>query len=127
MSPESKAGMGKRAAVNFGKAELDRVKDRIDESTEGFKFEAAQKIESLAEQIRHLGEDSKAHAEAGSIARRLERTADYLRYRPTSDIAEDALDTVRESKAFWIAAGLLVGILIYRSVRAHSGVEVPTD
>jgi hypothetical protein len=117
MSPESVTGIGKKVAQNYGKAEFGRIKDHLDESTEGFKLEAAEKIEALAEQIRDLGQRLETDQEAGKIARHLEKTADYVRFRKTTDIGTDAVSAIRESRAFWIAAGLLVGILIYRSTR----------
>jgi len=123
MRPESIGDIGRKTAKNIGKAEIDRTKERVDESTEGFKVQAAQRIEALAEQIRDLGRDLDYGGEAGAIARRLERTADYLRYRPTSRIGSDALELIKENKALWIAAGLLVGMLIYRSTQSRSKPE----
>lgn len=117
MSPESAGGIGKKVAQNFGKAEFERVKERVDESTEGFKVEAAEKIEELAEQLRNLGHRFESDNEAGKIARQLERTADYVRFRKTTDIGEDTVAMIKESRAFWIAAGLLVGMVIYRAVK----------
>lgn len=93
-----------------------RAEARIDEATESFRREAAAKMESLAEQIRELGGRFDRHAEAHHLARRLERSSDYLRYRPTSRIAGDALDTVRNSPVVWVGGGLLAGLLLYRVV-----------
>ena len=112
--------VGKKVAQNFGRAEIGRVKDQVDETTEGFKIEAAGRIEDLAQHIRGLGDTLHSEREAGKIARRLEKTADYVRYRKTSDIGKDTVSMIRESKAFWLAAGLLVGMIIYKSARLKS-------
>ncbi len=91
-----------------------RAEKRIDEATEDFRREAAAKMEALAEQIRELGGRFDRHTEAHHLARRLERSSDYLRYRPTSRIAGDAWDTVRRSPVVWVGGGLLAGLVVYR-------------
>ena len=73
-------------------------------------------MEALADQIRELGGRFDRHTEAHSLARRIERSSDYLRYRPTSQIAGDAWDTVRSSPVVWIGGGLLAGLLAYRLI-----------
>jgi hypothetical protein len=93
-----------------------RVEDRFDQATEDFRREAAAKMEALAEQIRDLGGRFDRHDEAHGLARRIERSSDYLRYRPSSEIAGDAWDTVRRSPVVWIGGGLIAGLLVYRAV-----------
>jgi len=93
-----------------------QAEEKFDQATEAFRREAAAKMESLAEQIRELGGRFDRHAEAHGLARRIERSSDYLRYRPSSQIAGDAWDAVRKSPVVWVGGGLLVGLLLYRTM-----------
>ena len=104
------------AAETVARGTAVRAEERLDEATESFRREAAAKMEALAEQIRELGGRFDRHTEAHHLARRIERSSDYLRYRPTSQIAGDAWDTVRKSPVVWVGGGLLAGLLLYRAM-----------
>lgn len=105
---------GKAVAKGVVHGQFDRATGRFDESTQKFKGAAAGKIESLAEQIRELGDQFEHGGEANAIARRLEKTADYIRYRPTSDVAADAWDITKRYHLLWWAGGLLAGVVAIR-------------
>jgi hypothetical protein len=87
--------------------------------TDRFKDEAAERVEGVAGQLRELGDRFDRRHEADALARRFERTADYLRYRPTAQVAEDAWRGLRESGALWVIGGLAAGFVVYRVVRNH--------
>jgi len=106
-SVKKTADIGARGAV-------DRLEKRLDSATDEFKQEAAKKIDGLAGQIRELGAKLDRHDEAHAVARRLERSSDYLSYRPSSRIAADSWETVRENRLLWVGAGVVVGCLAYR-------------
>lgn len=109
---------GAAAAVARGtvRGSASRAEERIDDATDSFRQEAAARMEALAEQIRELGGRFDRHTEAHHLARRIERSSDYLRYRPTSQIAGDAWDTVRRSPVVWVGGGLVAGLLLYRTL-----------
>jgi len=64
-------------------------------------------MELLAGRIRRLATPSRTRA----VARSLEKSADYLRYRAADDIARDAWHAVNR-KPVWITAGTALGGLI---------------
>lgn len=97
--------------------ELRSVKERLEPSADQFKLAAAEKVEGLAAQIRQLGKELDRREEAHSLARRLERTADYLRYRPAVDVAGDVRSAVERSHVLWVAGGVLAGYAAYRIMR----------
>jgi len=94
------------------------IQDRIEPAADQFKEEAAELIEELATRVRQLGHKFDRTRKAHSVARRLERTADYLRYRSSGDVVEDGWQAVTESRALWIAGGILGGFLAYRMTRS---------
>jgi len=108
---------GRAVIRGVTREKIGRVGEHIESGTAGLKSESGRRIESLAAQIRRLGDELESSAEAGRIARELEKTADYLRYRRTSDIAEDAWHLVRTNRAFWVAGAFLGGVLVYSVVR----------
>ncbi len=115
-------GITKRAATRMSITALKgaarertgRAGDLLDDSSEEFRAAAAEKIEGLGRQIRELGRQLDHPDAAHHLARRVERSADYLRFRPSAEMAEDAWDTVRSSPMVWLSAGLLAGLLAYR-------------
>lgn len=109
-------GTAMAAARGRVRETVDHAEETIDRATEDFRREAAAKMETVAEQIRELGGRFDRHAEAHHLARRIERSSDYLRYRPTSRMAGDAWDAVRRSPVVWVGGGLLAGLLMYRAV-----------
>ena len=71
---------------------------------------AATGVNSLAGAVRRMSSPGGARA----VARSLEKTADYLRYRPADRMARDAWRAVNR-KPVWITAGsALGGWLVYR-------------
>ena len=100
--------------------QTDRLKSRIEPPADQLKEETADKVERIAEQVRELGEQLGRQSEAHVIARRLERTADYLRYRPSADVASDAWRAVTRSRAVWVAGGILGALVAYGLYRAAS-------
>lgn len=108
---------GRSVARGLTIDQAQRLGSRIEKSTDGLKSETGRRIESLAAQIRSLGKDVESPLEAGRLARELERTADYVRYRRSSDIAADTWRFVRSSRGVWVAGGIAAGILGYLLTR----------
>lgn len=102
------------AGRSYAKGVVSEKMSGIDKSTENFKGEAASMIESVADQIKDLGRQFDRGAEAAGVARRLEKTADYIRYRPTAEVAGDTWEVVKKYRLLWITGGLLGGIIIAR-------------
>ena len=111
---------GATVARGVAREETAHMRQRLDSTTDRFKREAASRIEGVASQIRQLGMKFERSEEAHAVARRLERSADYLRYRPSSEVAGDAWHTVRSSRVVWITGGLVAGALLFRILRGRS-------
>lgn len=94
-----------------------RIADRIEPPVDQFKEETAERVENLAEHVRHLGRRLDRRGQAHNVARRLERTADYLRYRPSSDVAGDAWRAVRDSRTLRVTGGVLGAWVVYRLIQ----------
>lgn len=118
---DSVGSVGKTVIKGVSHQHTERLRERFEESTANFKAEAGARLEALAGQIRQLGEQFESLDEAAAIARRLERTADYLRYRPSVDMASDAWEAARRARLLWIAGGMAAGFLIYRLVKRNRG------
>jgi hypothetical protein len=114
-------GLGKTLAKGIAQHQVTRVKDRVEYSTVDFRLEAGHRIEGLAEQIRQLGNRFDNPEEAHVLARRLERLADYLRFRPSSEIAVDVWEAARRYHLLWIAGGIFGAALLYRLSRRSKG------
>lgn len=111
---------GGTVVEGISRAKLDRVEQRVEESLENVRTEVSRRIESLAEQIHNLGQRLENPEEAQRIARELERTADYLRYRRAGDMFADSVDVVRRHRVTLlagIAAGTLAVALVVRRRR----------
>jgi hypothetical protein len=104
-------------AKDVARQRTSRATAAIAEPAEQFKAQASEKIVGLASQIRQLGSRLERSDEAHHVARRLEQTADYLRYRPAPDVAGDAWDAVKRSPTIWIGGGLVAGFVVYSLVR----------
>lgn len=111
MTTKEKLG---NAGRSYARGVVSEKMSGIDKSTENFKGEAASMIESVADQIKDLGLQFDRGAEAAGVARRLEKTADYIRYRPTAEVAGDTWEVVKKYRLLWITGGLLGGIIIAR-------------
>lgn len=97
-----------------------RLRDRVEPPADELKVETARLIENVAEQVRELGRQLDRDSEAHTIARRLERSADYLRFRPSAAVANDAWDTVTQPRVLWVAGGVLAALAAYRMLRTRS-------
>lgn len=119
----SRSGTVKRAvdsvAKDVARQRTSRAAAAIAEPAEQFKAQASEQIAGLASQIRQLGSRFDRADEAHRVARRLEQTADYLRYRPAPDVAGDAWDAVKRSPTIWIGGGLMAGLMVYFMVRGR--------
>ena len=108
-------GLGRKVVRGVAQHRASRVAKSIDDSTQEFRLEAGEKIEALATQIRQLGQRFESVSEAHRVARRLERMSDYLRFRPSEEIAADAWEAVRKYHLLWITGGILGTVLLYRA------------
>ncbi|MEJ2079132.1 MAG: hypothetical protein P8020_06475 [Acidobacteriota bacterium] len=110
---------GRSVARGLAIDQAQRLGSRIEKSTGNLKSETGRRIESLAAQIRSLGKDLESPFEAGRLARELQRTADYVRYRRSSDIAADTWRFVKTNRSVWVAGGIAAGLLGYLLTRKH--------
>jgi len=113
-SEASRDGLGRKIAKGIAQHHTSRVKERVEDSTVDFRTEAGARIEGVAEQIRQLGKRFENADEAHLVARRLERLADYLRFRPSAEIAADAWEAAKRHHVLWIAGGMFSAVLLYR-------------
>ena len=114
---ESRGGLGRTIARGIAQHQTSRVKERIEDSTADFRVEAGARIEEMAEQIRQLGRRFENTDEAHQVARRLERFADYLTFRPSAEIAADAWSAAKRHHLLWIAGGMFGAVLLYRILK----------
>lgn len=106
-------------AKDVARQRTSRAASHLVEPAEDFMVLAAEQIVGVASQIRQLGSRLDRGDEAHRVARRLEQTADYLRYRPAPDVAGDAWDAVKRSPSIWIGGGLMAGLMVYFVVRGR--------
>ena len=99
MKEDESEGLGRKVVRGVAQHRASRLAKSIDESTQDFRLEAGEKIEVLAEQIRQLGQKFENPNEAHILARRLERMSDYLRFRPSEEIAADAWEAVKKYRS----------------------------
>ena len=97
------------------------VRNRWSGRTEKFQSVTGRQIDRLAEQIRWLGGRLERPEEAHLLARRLEETADYIRFRPASKMVSDAGGLMRRHPYVPVALGALGFFIGYRmlSNRRH--------
>ena len=105
-----------KAGGNYARGVATKQLSRLDESTEAFKGETAAKLENLASQVRELGQKYERSGEANHLARRLEKTADYIRFRSSERVVSDAWEAARRHRLLWWTGGLLAGVIVYRLV-----------
>lgn len=67
-------------------------------------------IDAVAQRVRRLSNSGRRRA----VARKLEKSADYLRYRAGRDIARDAWRTVNRKPVWVVAGSALGGWIAYR-------------
>jgi DNA-binding NarL/FixJ family response regulator len=107
----------KTTARGIARETATQLRERIEPPTDELKQEAADRVENVATQIRELGSQYDRAEEAHAIARRLERTADYLRFRPAGRVATDVWDTVSQPRVLWAAGGVLAALAVYRALK----------
>lgn len=107
----------KTTARGVARDTAEQIRQRVEPPADQLKDETADRVEGIAHQVRQLGLELDRPEEAHAIARRLERTADYLRYRPATRVATDAWDAVTQPKVLWAAGGALAALVIYRALK----------
>jgi hypothetical protein len=108
----------KTVARGMVRGSSSRLKENIEPQADEVMREAADRVEEVADQVRELGKKLDRRDQAHSVARRLEKAADYLNYRPPSEATTDAWKAITRSKVLWVGAGLLGGWVAYRIVRS---------
>jgi hypothetical protein len=101
---------------------VEHVKERLGAGAENLTDYTADRVEALAGQVRELGNRHDRHDrrdEAQAIARRLERSADYLRFRPLGKVPGDAWAAAKQSRVLWATVAVTAGLLTYSAVRRH--------
>lgn len=91
--------------------------ERVDPKLDPLLREAGDRILRFAEEVRRVGANGHENERASSIARRLEQTADYLKYRPASNVAEDAIAGIRPKHL--AGAGIATGVAICGTALAY--------
>ncbi len=99
--------------------QMEHVKERLEAGAENLTEHAADRVEALADQVRQLGNRHDRRDEAQAIARRLERSADYLRFRPLGKVPGDAWEAAKQSRLLWATVAVTAGLLTYSAVRRH--------
>jgi hypothetical protein len=102
----------------MSRAKARDVTRAIDDSSAELQTKAGKRIEGLARQIRHLGRGVASLQEADALARRLEETADYIRFRPASNAGRDIIQVVKKRPVYLtVVFSLLAGVLAYQYYR----------
>ena len=99
--------------------QMEHVKERLGAGAENLTEHAADRVEALADQVRQLGNRHDRRDEAQAVARRLERSADYLRFRPLGKVPGDAWTAAKQSRLLWATVAVTAGLLTYSAVRRH--------
>jgi hypothetical protein len=110
----------KTTARGIAREQAARFRDHVEPPADELKLETARLVENVAQQVRDLGRHLDRDDEAHAIARRLERSSDYLRYRPSAAVANDAWDVVTQPRVLWVAGGVLAALATYRLFKARS-------
>lgn len=115
--------VGKTLVQGASHQKLDELKERVEDATRTAKEGTADRFESLAEQLRRSSGNAEGLEGRQRLARRLEKSADYLRYRPTAEVGKDAWAAARKYHLFWFAGGFLAGVLVYLAVKRRKADE----
>ena len=110
--------VAEQSARGVVREQTTRLRERVEPPIDDFKDDTAERVENLAEHVRTMGRQLNRRDEAHAVARRLERTADYLRFRPTADVASDAWKAFSRSRAVWVVGGTLVALVAYRAIQS---------
>ncbi|HLV02942.1 MAG TPA: hypothetical protein VKZ59_16860 [Acidobacteriota bacterium] len=121
----SAASFAARGAGHIAEGEMRRrlgpARARLTARTEALQSRASRRIDHLASRIRRLGHRIERAEEAHVLARRLEETADYLRYRPSGLVARDAISVAKEKRIFLLAGVALGAFLTYKLIKRKRG------
>lgn len=115
-------GMGRgarRIVEGEARERLKPVRDRLADSAERVQSSTGRKIDRLAGQIWKLGHRLDRPGEARLIARRLEETADYLRFRPAGHLVHDAASALRRRPLLPVAGALVAGLVAFSLLWNH--------
>lgn len=93
---------------------------RLMNQTQSVQTRAARRIDRLAHSVRRLGGRLERPDEAQTLARRLEETADYLRFRPSEYVAKDTIAVIRRSHIVPITGAVLAGFLAYKWISSRN-------
>lgn len=93
---------------------------RLMNRTQTVQTRAARRIDRLAHSVRRMGGRLDRPEEAQSLARRLEETADYLRFRPSEYVAKDTIAVIRRSHIVPITGAVLAGFLAYKWISSRN-------
>lgn len=100
---------------------LGPLREQLLDGTAQVQSKAGRRIMQLADSIRDLGTRLERENEARAVARKLEETADYLRFRSADGIARDAAQVIRRNHVIPIAVGLLGAVVAYKLVASRRG------
>ncbi len=123
MEPKKVLGGAARGAGHIlggeARQRLAPLKDKLRDGSAEIQSKAGRQIIRLAEKIRHIGARLEREHEAQAVARKLEETADYVRFRPAEGIARDAAQAIRRNHLIPIAVGLLGAVVAYKLVASR--------
>lgn len=91
--------------------------ERVDPKLDPVLQDAGERILRFAEEVRRVGSNGRESERASSIARRLEQTADYLKYRPASHVAQDAVKRIDKKHVAGVAG--IAGVAICGTALAY--------
>ncbi len=92
---------------------------RLVSGGEVVKSATGRKMSDLAQEIRHLGRRFERTEEAQTVARQLEKTADYIRFRSAGGMGHDLLKVMRKKSVLLTAGGVAGGYVAYRLLTNH--------
>jgi len=98
---------------------LGPLREQLLNGTAHVQSKAGRRIMQLADSIRDLGSRLERDHEARAVARRLEETADYLRFRSADGIARDAAQAIRSTHVIPIAVALVGAAIAYKLVASR--------
>jgi hypothetical protein len=99
------------AVREVARDQIENAKERLGAGAENLTEYTADRVEALAGQVRELGNRHDRRDEAQTIARRLERSADYLRFRPLGKVPGDAWSAAKQTRVLWATVAVTAGLL----------------
>lgn len=95
---------GRAMAEGLKARQVRKYRKELEDSTAGVKSRTGWRIMDLAERLRGLSLELDDPRRANRVARKLEETADYVRFRPTPRMAHDAIHSLNR-KPVYLTAG----------------------